>query len=79
MQDRHRRDDKIRDIKLKSEKDLEDLRSATTLKRLEVEKNFQEVKERLEKEKDKLNLQVTELTLKTTKEGTELEKALEEK
>jgi len=41
---------------------LEDFRSATTLKRLEVEKNLTEVKERLEKEKDKLTLQVTELT-----------------
>jgi len=79
MQERHRRDDKIRDIKLKSEKDLEDFRSATTLKRLEVEKNLTEVKERLEKEKDKLTLQVTELTLKTTKEGTELEKVLVER
>ena len=37
------------------EKEIEDLRSKTTLKRLEVEKNFEEVKERLTKEKNKLS------------------------
>ena len=42
-----------------AEKQLDDLRSKTTLKRLEVEKNFEEVKERLEKEKDKLTVKVT--------------------
>ena len=47
------------------EKEIEDLRSKTTLKRLEIEKNFEEVKERLENERDKLNKKVSKLTDKT--------------
>ena len=61
------------------EKEIEDLRSKTTLKRLEVEKNFEEVKERLTKEKNKLSKQVNKLSDQTAKDGNELTQVTEEK
>lgn len=73
------RDDKIKDLELKAERDLANMRSNNTMKRLEAEKNFEEVRDRLEKEKDKLNQQVADLTEKTEKEGGELESVLQEK
>ena len=62
-----------------ADKQMEDMKSKQTHKRLEAEKNYEEVKERLEKEKDKLMLQVAELTEKTTREEGELKEALTEK
>ena len=46
--------DQLRTMQHAHEKEIENLRSKTTLKRLEIEKNFEEVKERLSKEKNKL-------------------------
>ena len=72
QKDRHARDDVIRGNQIKADQQLEDLRSSTTFKRLEIEKKMEEMKERLEKQKDKLNLQVAELTEQTTKDSSEL-------
>jgi len=77
--ERHKRDDKIRDLQIQSEKQLDDMRSKTTLKRLELEKKHEETQDRLTKEKDKLNVKVTELTEKTTQDTEELEKVIGDK
>lgn len=62
LKEKQKQDDDMRTMQHAHEKELDDLRSKTTLKRLEVEKNFEEVKERLEKEKEKLSSKVQKLS-----------------
>ena len=45
-----------------ADKQIDDLRSQTTFKRLKVEKKYEEIKERLQKEKEQLTSKVNDLT-----------------
>ena len=55
-------EDKVREMQIMTDKQMEDLRSQTTYKRLKVEKRYEERQERLEKEKDELTAKVSDLT-----------------
>ena len=77
--ERQKRDDKIRETQIMADKQLEDLRTSTTLKRLKVEKQYEETKERLEKEKKRLTDQVSSLSCDASESGNKLERIKSER
>jgi len=62
-----------------ADKQLDDVRTQTTLKRLTIEKQYEETKERYEKERKKLTSQVKTLAGDANEKGDELVRVTQEK
>ena len=79
QKERHKADDLLRDQQIKSEEQIQNLKNKAVFQKLDAQKTHEEIKEALVKEVDKLSLKVADLTEKTTREGSELENAIDEK